>query len=118
MAKYEAHLTMDKVHAERLKPGIRDWQYSAIDDDPLMGQKPYCYLTAYDPDPEFLLERMNQVVAILYEMSIPVLRRKVERIVYDSKTGVDEINEVVPSVHELDSDDTLSCFHRQLPGSR
>jgi hypothetical protein len=97
MAKYEAHrfeahITLDKEYGPRLREGLKGWQYSAIDDDPIMGQKPYCYLTAYDPDPEDLFERMLVVEDILvYEMDIPVLRKKIERIIYDSKTGVDEL---------------------------
>ena len=91
MAKYEAHITMDKVHAPKIKNGIGQWSYSAIDDDPLMGQKPYCYLTAYDPDANHLLEKMNFTTKYLEGEGIPVLRTKIERIIFDSKTGVDEI---------------------------
>jgi hypothetical protein len=92
MAKYEAHITLDKEYGPRLREGLKGWQYSAIDDDPIMGQKPYCYLTSYDHDPDNLLERMLVVEDILaYEMDIPVLRKKIERIIYDSKTGVDEL---------------------------
>jgi hypothetical protein len=92
MPKYEAHITLDKAVAPRVKAGLKDWQYSAIDDDPIMGQKPYCYLTAYDPDAKMLKARMDQVVDILNtEMGIEVLRTKVERIIFDSKTGVDEL---------------------------
>jgi hypothetical protein len=91
--KFEAHITMDKVHGSRLKDGLKGWQYSAIDDDPIMGQKPYCYLTAYDPDALNLKYRMDDVVDILEtEMGILALRTKIERIIYDSKTGVDELS--------------------------
>ena len=97
MAKFEAHITMDKIYAPRLKPSptgdaieIADWKYSAIDDDPVMGQNAYCYLTGYDTDAQNLLDRMLRVVDILYELHIGVLRTKVEQIIWDSKTGVNE----------------------------
>lgn len=89
--KFEAHITLDKSFASRLKEGINGWSYSAIDDDPIMGQKPYCYLTAYNVDVDVLREAMDLTLAVLYEMSIPTLRIKIERIVFDSKTGVDEL---------------------------
>lgn len=100
MAKYEAHITFDKVHEKALKDPtavlredfrLSGWQYSAIDDDPIMGQKPYCYLTAYDPDPQNLKRRMLEVSEAVIDHGIHGLRFKIERIVYDSKTGVDEL---------------------------
>lgn len=104
MAKFEAHITLDKIHAPQLKEDdaplrtlwpLIGWQYSAIDDDPLMGQKPYCYLTAYDPDAQALLRRMQRVARTLELEGISVLRTKVERIIYDSKTGVDELTDLI-----------------------
>lgn len=104
MAKYEAHITLDKIHAPSLKEDntairslheLKGWQYSAIDDDPLMGQKPYCYLTAYDPDPVNLLKRLEDACFVLLAMCVDPLRGKIERIIYDSKTGVDEITSKV-----------------------
>lgn len=96
MAKYEAHITIDKEYSSTLKVKygqlIADWYYSAIDDDPIMGQHPYCYLTGWDTDPDNLFARMERVVSILKEQyRIPVLRTKIERIIFDSKTGVDEL---------------------------
>lgn len=97
MAKYEAHMTFDKKHADDLKhlaetdSDFSGWQYSAIDDDPIMGQKPYCYLTAYNSEAKKLLDFMHDIKRILNWEGIETLRLKVERIIYDSKTGVDEM---------------------------
>src|SRR5690349_9915611 len=97
MSKYEAHITFDKQYAEKLKPGLAtstvNWQYSAIDDDPIMGQKPYCYWTGYSSDPNVLLGSMQAVSWALTGSGVPVLRQKIERIIYDTKTGVDELTD-------------------------
>lgn len=96
--KFEAHIALDKEHGPRLKAGLLGWQYSALDDDPScsgpleQAGQPYCYLTAYEPDAQRLKERMDLVADIIEtEMKIPVLRTKIERIIYDSKTGVNEL---------------------------
>lgn len=88
--RFEAHITVDKVHASRLKEGLDGWMYSA--DDPIMGQKPYCYLTNYSKYVKQLASDMEAIADKLEgEMNIPVLSTKIERIVFDSKTGVNEI---------------------------
>lgn len=86
-ARYEAHITFDKQYAGRLMDGFGSWTYSAIDDDPIMGRKPYCYLTAFDNNPDSLKVRADSV---LKGLGIPGLRLKIERIVFDSKTGYEE----------------------------
>ena len=99
MAKYEAHITMDKMDntVKAVQGGLGPWVYSCIDDDPVMGQKPYCYLTGYHEDPSMLKARMEYACSILKnDLGIPVLRTKIERIVFDSKTGVNEIEELSP----------------------
>jgi hypothetical protein len=95
MAKFEAHITFDRAKS-KLVQGLADdtggkWKVSAFDADPIMGDKPYCYLTAYDKDEIMLLDRMSQVAGLAEVRGIPVLRQKIERIIYDTKTGVDEI---------------------------
>ena len=39
MAKYEAHITMDKMDntVKAVEGGLGPWVYSCIDDDPFMG---------------------------------------------------------------------------------
>lgn len=95
MAKYEAHITCPRSDGKKIKKFIDafepGWKYSAFDADPLMGNKPFAYLTAYDPSPVSLLRRMTNIVSVLGDLDITVLRQKIERIVYDTKTKVDEI---------------------------
>lgn len=67
------------------------WKFSQIDGDALLGAKPYCYLTAYDPDGRTLLARANDAKRQLNANGVDVLRVKVEEIVYDTKTGMDSM---------------------------
>lgn len=94
MAKFEAHITLERTDetVAKLKDGFNGWAYSAITDDPIMGQKPYVYLTAYSPYAKKLLADMKATTTKLEEQSIKPLRAKIERIIFDSKTGWNEIS--------------------------
>lgn len=98
MPKYEAHITCERRDALRLQeiaainPGAESqWTFSQIDGDPLMGKTPYAYLTAYDSDALRLKTRMNLIAVRLRTVDVPVLRCKIEQILYDTKTGVDDL---------------------------
>lgn len=98
MAKFEAHITFEKKDAEAVRNSlienggtIVNWKFSAFDADPVMGDKPYVYLTAYDTSEHQLLMRMNGAVTVAGKFGAHALREKIERIIYDTKTGVDEI---------------------------
>jgi hypothetical protein len=91
--KFEAHITIPRdsaivVEAIAKKTG---WTFSAIDGDPVMGKQAYCYLTHYMTDGRELLTATRTVSGMLRMGGVEVLREKVERIIYDSKTGVDEL---------------------------
>lgn len=94
--KYEAHVTFDVQHAETIKEweglfGL-EWKYSAFDADPIMGAKPFCYLTGYATNERELLYLMRHLTQeILRRHNIVALREKIERIIFDTKTGVNEI---------------------------
>jgi len=94
MSKFEAHITMPRDKAEDVEKWaeISGWKFSQIDGDPLMGKQAYCYLTNYDTDGKRLLMRTVTLGLNLQEHGIPVLRQKIEQIIYDTKTNVDEIN--------------------------
>lgn len=100
MAKYEAHITFDKSdkNVAFLKDGYNGWQYSCIDDDPVMGQKPYCYLTAYLPDRYKLMEWMDITTTLVAVKGINSLRTKIEHILYDSKTGLNDMTNPLVTV--------------------
>ena len=93
MAKFEAHVTCERAQALEVQRfgELTDWRFSAFDADPMLGDKPYCYLTQYSTDAEVLLVEMHTLVRLLIQAGVVVLREKIERIVYDTKTGVDEI---------------------------
>lgn len=93
---YEAHITYAKEHREAVQQ-VGDnpefaWTFSEITGCPILGQGTYCYLTGYDPDPNVLRRRMQAVAATLATVSnAEPLRMKIEHIVYDTKTGRDDL---------------------------
>jgi hypothetical protein len=93
--KHECHLTYDVKDAATVESiGVAadlNFKFSRIDGDPLMGAKPFCYLTAYHENPTILFGLMNAVALALEKVGISPLREKIERIVYDTKTGINEI---------------------------
>lgn len=97
MSKFEAHLTADVKHADTVEAMVNlgsGYKFSRIDGDAQMGAKPFCYVTAYEPNADRLLERMKAFETILSAHGVDTLRIKIERIVYDTKTGVDELTPV------------------------
>lgn len=91
---YEAHMTFDREYATAVRDAGENvgMCFSIITGCPLLGQGTYCYLTAYDKDhPEFLVGNMQNVEKTLLSQGVPTLRSKVEHILYDTKTGVNEL---------------------------
>ena len=89
---FEAHITFDKQYAEQVKSAtVPGWKFSQIDSDPILGPGSKCYLTHYDKNDSKLLESMTKVANSLNVSGIPHLRLKVERIIYDTATGIDQI---------------------------
>lgn len=92
---YEAHLTYAKEHRAAVQQ-IGDhpefaWVFSEITGCPILGQGTYCYLTGYDSDPVELRRRMQRVADQLAEHAAVPLRMKIEHIVFDTKTGRNEL---------------------------
>jgi hypothetical protein len=91
---YEAHLTFDQKHEQEVRAASKatSWKFSVITGCPVLGQGTYCYLSGYNPDsPHFLLGQMGMVILSLEKFGIVPLRSKIEHIVYDTKTGVNEL---------------------------
>lgn len=90
--KFECHLTYDKIYAPEVKAiaELTGWAFSIIDGDPVMGQNPYCYLTSYDMDGKFLLRRAR-TIAYGAGYTVSPLRLKVEEILFDTKTKLDNL---------------------------
>lgn len=93
MARYEAHITApDASHETVRKAGeALGWKFSRITGCPLLGPGTYCYLTGYATEVGTIRKLLDAAVVQLERDGIPVLRAKIERIVYDTRTGVDEI---------------------------
>lgn len=88
---YECHITVEKP-----EPGLRvtyealaekwGWKTSCIDGDPVLGRQVFFYFSAHDGDFLELMNRMEHLAACLGEEV--VIRKKIEHIVYDTKTGI------------------------------
>jgi hypothetical protein len=93
MPRYESHITVDKQWAAAVEGLAKDydWSYSVIAGCPLLGQGTYCYLTGYSTDAAQLKKRVELTAEHLRVLGIKPLRCKIEEIVWDTKTGVDEI---------------------------
>lgn len=94
MPKFETHITCPIEFAATVERVGEEhgFKFSKIDGDALMGAKPYCYLTAYEPDADRLYERMRGACLTLILQNVPILREKIERIIYDTKTSVNELD--------------------------
>lgn len=95
MQKFESHLTAHIKDAEYLEKGCTsesEFKFSKIEGDALMGAKPHCYITTYDTDPKKLLQRNEFARDFLSkEFGVATLRIKIEEIIYDTKTGVNNL---------------------------
>lgn len=92
--EYEIHLTFNKSEWEHLKSFENEllafgFFFSCIDGDPALGAKPFCYITGYSNRVDELFEAA--MGAILTVAPSAPIRTKIERIVYDTKHGIDEI---------------------------
>lgn len=93
---YEAHITLPKEERKLAEKAayMWGWVFSEISGCPILGQGAYCYLTSASHDPNDLKAEMEQLAAYLGkgQKDVPViLRMKIEHIVYDSKTGRNEL---------------------------
>jgi hypothetical protein len=91
--RFEWHITCPKKHAAEVKK-IADelgFVYSQITGCPILGQGTYCYITGYNTEAGDTMNDVAKTTAALVGSKIPVLRAKVEDIVYDTKTHVDRL---------------------------
>lgn len=83
---FECHITVPTEFADlATEAGKPDWKTSEIARDPLLGDKNFFYLTAHGTDYVALFMRMQAMTAVLAECGVPVLREKIELIMYDTK---------------------------------
>ena len=84
---YECHITTSKDHAAAVETLAADlhWKYSCIDGDPVLGKQAFAYLTTHDVHFDRMLQRMRHASLALEKHGVPVLREKIELIVFDTK---------------------------------
>lgn len=90
---HEAHITLAQTHRVEAQQvaDATGWTFSEITGCPILGQGTYCYLTGYDPDAEALLDEMGRVSDQLVAKGALILREKIERIIYDTRTHRNEV---------------------------
>jgi hypothetical protein len=93
MLCFEAHITLAQEHraVAQMVGETELWVFSEITGCPILGQGTYCYLTGYAPDSLALKEEMEAVAEQLRFHGAEPLRMKIEQIVYDTKTGRDDL---------------------------
>lgn len=87
---YECHITLEtKVPFLHEKIGKRiGWKTSKIDGDPILGKGVYFYYTKHGKCFKSLFKEMNDLSSFLKSVGNTPIRLKIEKIVYDTKTGV------------------------------
>jgi hypothetical protein len=104
---FEIHVTLDNKYREEeavIKRCLPDphyltWKFSAIDGDPVLGDKVFCYLTGHT---DFVKTALHQLVLLLGHLrfhGIEPIRTKIEHIVFDSKTKTTS-NEVAAILYD------------------
>lgn len=86
---YECHITM-LGDPEVLKPLVEKtgWKFSCINGDPVLGDGIKCYATMFHnirTEEQIVLTYLGMTAACLRERGVNVIRRKIERVVYDDK---------------------------------
>lgn len=93
--RFEWHITCPQSHATDVArlADLAGIVFSQIAGCPILGAGTYCYLTGYDTESNEALARVAEIERLLAESGIPILRSKIENIVYDTKTGVDTLSQ-------------------------
>jgi hypothetical protein len=88
---YECHITVIEDKPRTLiQQLIEDskWKFSAIDGDPVLGKKVYCYATKHYKEAlgsEYVVNDLLAVEKSYKDQGLNVSRSKVELVVFDTK---------------------------------
>lgn len=84
---HECHITTTVEHAPKIEvlAAARGWKTSEIKRDPILGDQSYFYLTKHDTDYYTLANEMRAMSRAVIERGAPVLRQKIEGIIFDTK---------------------------------
>lgn len=85
---FECHITCDTANAVdcELVAKEQHWKTSQIERDPVLGNRTFFYLTSHSTDYMEMFDRMKQAARTLGMLGVPVIREKIELIIYDTKT--------------------------------
>ncbi len=86
---YECHITM-LGDPKEIEPLVKNtgWKFSAINGDPVLGNGVKCYATMLFSSlktEEMVLGNLLLTAEALEGLGVKVLRRKVERVIYDDR---------------------------------
>lgn len=85
---YEVHITVDLKHNKEAQQ-VADkhgWKTSEIARDIILGQKSYFYLTQHFREKDKAFEELaSTVYSLTVNFKIPVIRQKIELIIFDTK---------------------------------
>jgi len=100
---YECHITMTG-NKENIKPLVEahKWKFSAIDGDPTLGDGIKCYATRHfntRVGELSVLNRLHEVADILKNYGINVIRRKIEKVIYDDRNETVKCDGACPECH-------------------
>ena len=88
---YECHITVDtpedQDRFDRLVQFADEWGWKSswIERDPLLGDKQFFYFTRHSNNFKEIEREMDLTANVLDRVGYPVLRKKIEMIVFDTK---------------------------------
>lgn len=96
---FECHITIPQVldGLGKVVARLRGWKTSEIARDPVLGPETYFYLTLHRGSYPELEEEMIACCRDLQRLDCPVIRCKIEQIVFDTKTGIGILNHADPT---------------------
>ena len=89
---FECHITVEndlgrKVFYQLLAEQC-GWKTSCIDGDPLLGKGLHFYFTRHDKNYEDMFINIEKLAGLLELDKVVIIRKKIEHIMYDTKTGI------------------------------
>lgn len=90
-AYYECHITLESTDKDKTRKAVEvlGWKFSAIDGDPVLGAGVKCYATRHynhRHQSVSIVSIVNHTASLLHEMGEEITRRKVELVIYDSRS--------------------------------
>jgi len=83
---YECHLTFDAEQASLVEASCPyGWTFSRIEGDPALGQRLYCYWTAWHGSHGVISDEMAVAISLAKRNGLPLVRAKIEHIIYDQR---------------------------------